>query len=122
MRKDWKTSTGTAVSHKDLILYVLALISSRMPAGSIEKTGNITFRKVKAHVGIPANEEADRLAKLGASMVAVEERDLVKATANLKRRLEEKNIKGVEEFEFIIDDDDLYSMEELKEMESKQEF
>ncbi|GAA5859212.1 hypothetical protein JCM1840_003802 [Sporobolomyces johnsonii] len=89
LRRDWKTSRNKPVLNKDLVLYVLSLLSLRTPidAGpSTSHTANVTFRKVKAHVGIEGNEMADRLANNGALMPVAEDRDF----EQLARENEEK--------------------------------
>ncbi|GAA5916430.1 hypothetical protein JCM5296_000053 [Sporobolomyces johnsonii] len=90
LRRDWKTSRNKPVLNKDLVLYVLSLLSLRTPtdAGpSTSHTANVTFRKVEAHVGIEGNEMADRLANNGALMPVAEDRDFEQLARENEQKL-----------------------------------
>lgn len=56
IKRDWKKADECRVKNKDLWQILHSLI----------RENKVKFVKVKAHVGIPDNEEADQLAKAGA--------------------------------------------------------
>jgi ribonuclease HI len=56
-RNDWLTRDGAMVKNKDLWMILNELL----------RANKVKFIKVKAHSGIPENEEADRLAKEAAA-------------------------------------------------------
>lgn len=89
-RRNWRTAGNTAVVNKDLILYILTLISLRMPANAYSPTANVSFHKVKAHIGVEGNEQADRLAKEGAGMAAVEDREYEREVREIEKKLKER--------------------------------
>ncbi|KAL8290187.1 hypothetical protein RQP46_003126 [Phenoliferia psychrophenolica] len=92
---NWKTGSGKPAENRDMIEYILALIALRMPANSTSNetpTGNITFEKVLAHSGIDENEQADQLAKAGATLPVVEDRDWAKDSKELEEKLRAKGI------------------------------
>lgn len=120
-KRGWKTSGGTPVLNKDLIQYVLSLISLRMPPNSTSPTANVSFKKVKAHVGIEGNEMADKLANNGAMSAELPPRDFEAATTANEKKLKEKGLQKVE-VEFEVDLGDLWTDEELKEMGKSQDF
>lgn len=98
-----------------------------MPPDSSSQLANITFHKVKAHVGIEGNEQADRFANNGAMMPKADERDFAQATRDNERKLKERKqggVKTVEDVEWSVDVDegDLLDQDELKELEEKQAF
>ncbi|KAF4444657.1 hypothetical protein F53441_11080 [Fusarium austroafricanum] len=64
--KGWKTASGGEVKNQDIIRGVLAKMKERTEAGSVT-----TFQWVKGHANDPGNNEADRLANIGATMPAV---------------------------------------------------
>ncbi|GAA5996307.1 RNA-DNA hybrid ribonuclease [Rhodotorula paludigena] len=128
-RRGWKTSDGKPVANQDLIRYILSLLALRMPADSTSPLANITFHKVKAHVGIEGNEQADRFANNGALMPEVAERDFAAATRDNERNLRTRASGGaavsrVEDVEWSveIEEGDLLDEEELKALERTQEF
>ncbi|SCV69007.1 BQ2448_2027 [Microbotryum intermedium] len=124
--RNWKTSNGSPVMNQDLILYILSLIASRPSADPKSLTSNISFRKVKAHVGIAANEEADRLANLGALKTVTRDRDFAKEAKELEEKVkkEKKGFKRADsvEFEVEVEEGDLLTEEELRELDEKQDF
>ncbi|GBB92749.1 hypothetical protein RclHR1_02050022 [Rhizophagus clarus] len=61
----WKTSNNKDVENKELFQRLMKLIRAR--------NAEVTIEYVQAHVGIKENEEADQLAKLGASMDVVDD-------------------------------------------------
>ncbi|GAA5938404.1 hypothetical protein JCM3775_000883 [Rhodotorula graminis] len=126
-RRGWKTSDGKPVANQDLIRYILSLLALRMPADSTSQLANITFHKVKAHVGIEGNEQADRFANNGAMMPKVADVDFAQATRDNERKLKERKqgaVKAVEDVEWSVDvgEGDLLDEDELKELEEKQAF
>lgn len=56
VRNNWYTFSGTPVKNKDLWIRINDLL----------KVNKVKIFKVKAHSGVPGNERADELAKLGA--------------------------------------------------------
>ena len=62
-RKGWKTSTGQDVKNKDDFLELDRIISEAKRGGV-----DIKWNHVKGHANIEGNEQADRLAVLGAQM------------------------------------------------------
>ncbi|GJN88506.1 hypothetical protein Rhopal_001472-T1 [Rhodotorula paludigena] len=128
-RRGWKTSDGKPVANQDLIRYILSLLALRMPADWTSPLANITFHKVKAHVGIEGNEQADRFANNGALMPEVAERDFAAATRDNERKLRARASDGaavarVEDVEWSveIEEGDLLDEVELKALERTQEF
>ncbi|GAA5841965.1 hypothetical protein JCM11251_001428 [Rhodosporidiobolus azoricus] len=139
-RRGWKTSDGKPVANQDLIRYVLSLLALRAAASSPPSSSsstlsatsstsvmtNVTFHKVKAHVGIEGNEQADRFANLGALSPEVEERDFEKETRENERKLREGKgaVKRVEDVKWgvEIEEGDLLDEEELVELERNQAF
>ncbi|SCZ96607.1 BZ3500_MvSof-1268-A1-R1_Chr4-4g07473 [Microbotryum saponariae] len=124
--RNWKTSSGGPVMNKDLILYILSLIASRPSPDPNSLTSNISFRKVKAHVGIEANEEADRLANLGAFKPVTKDRDFAKEAKDMEDKVKREN-KGIRradsvEVEVEVDAGDLLTEEELRELDEQQNF
>lgn len=115
--------------NKDLILYVLSLIALRQSSSSPSSaTANITFQKVRAHVGIEGNEMADKLANNGATMFEVKARDFEKDTraneAKLRKRKGGEDVK-IETIDLTYEveaDVELWTEEEMKRMGEKQEF
>lgn len=96
-----------------------------MPPNSFSPTANVSFEKVKAHVGIEGNEEADRFAKIGAGMGALPERDYVEERRKIEVKLKEKGTAEKENeitFEVLCEEGDLLSVEELRRMEEEQDF
>lgn len=96
-----------------------------MPPNSFSPTANVSFHKVKAHVGIEGNEQADRLAKNGAMLPAVKEREYEKDMKEVEDRLKKKNLKvDVIDLTFEVDfeEGDLLTDEELRAMETTQYF
>ena len=55
-RRGWKTSSGTPVKNKDLIVEIAGLLAGRA----------VTFTWVRGHNGHPLNEAADLLARTAA--------------------------------------------------------
>ncbi|BGP38011.1 hypothetical protein JCM10449v2_001938 [Rhodotorula kratochvilovae] len=125
-RRGWKTADGKPVANQDLIRYVLSLLALRMPPDSKSPLANITFQKVKAHVGIEGNEQADRFANNGAMQPAIADRDFAAATRENERRLRERKagVSRVEDVEWsvVVDEGDLLDEDELRELEEKQAF
>ncbi|GAA6016533.1 hypothetical protein JCM10207_002830 [Rhodosporidiobolus poonsookiae] len=129
-RRGWKTADNKDVANKDLILYILSLLALRTRAGATPSaTSNITFHKVKAHVGIEGNEQADRFANAGALKPPAPDRDFAQATKDNERKLREGAGKGeskvkVEDvkWEVEIEEGDLLDAEELAELERTQAF
>ncbi|GAA5862194.1 hypothetical protein JCM3774_004817 [Rhodotorula dairenensis] len=152
-RKGWKNSEGKPVANQDLIRYVLSLLalrtrpdpSSSSSTGTGAGTGtatdhhslaNITFQKVKAHVGIEGNERADQFANQGALMPAVPERDFERAAEENRRRLEATNrartaesppVPEPEEVEWSVEleelgEGDLLDEQELRRLSETQDF
>ena len=121
------TASGP-VKNRDMIEYIVALIALRMPAKattSTAPTANVSFVKVKAHCGIDGNEQADVLAKNGATLPAVPERNYAADTKALEKRLREKGLLKFKQevlFEVDIGEDLLLTPEELREMGEKQSF
>ena len=62
-RKGWKTSTGQDVKNKDDFLELDRIINEARKVGV-----DIKWNHVKGHANIEGNEQADRLAVLGAQM------------------------------------------------------
>lgn len=125
--RGWRTSDGKPVANQDLIRYILSLLALRMRPDSQTPLANITFQKVKAHVGIEGNEQADRFANNGAMMPEVEDRDFAQATKENERKLKERSagpVKSVEEVEWAveIDEGDLLDEDELQRLEATQRF
>ncbi|GAA5978893.1 hypothetical protein JCM11641_003606 [Rhodosporidiobolus odoratus] len=108
-RRGWKTSDGKAVANQDLIRYVLSLLALRTPAGSTSPTANITFHKVKAHVGIEGNEQADRFANNGAMKPEAEDVDFAALTAENERKLRARKgtVTSVEDVQWGVEESDL---------------
>jgi ribonuclease HI len=92
-----------------------------MPPNSTSPTANVSFKKVKAHVGIDGNEMADKLANQGAMSAEVAPRDFEAATRANERKLREKGLQKVE-VEFEVDLGDLWTDEELDAMGKSQNF
>lgn len=92
-----------------------------MPPSSTSPTANVSFKKVKAHVGIEGNEMADKLANNGAMSAEVAPRDFDAATKANEKKLKEKGLQKVE-VEFEVDLGDLWTDEELEEMGKNQNF
>uniref|UniRef100_A0A0K3CHT9 ribonuclease H n=1 Tax=Rhodotorula toruloides TaxID=5286 RepID=A0A0K3CHT9_RHOTO len=90
-RRGWKTADGKTVANQDMIRYVLSLLALRAASSSSKSAlANITFQKVKAHVGIEGNEQADRFANNGAMMPEVPDRDFAAATKENEKKLKAK--------------------------------
>merc|ERR1712093_257818 len=125
-RRGWKTAEGKPVANQDLIRYILSLLALRMPADSSSQLANITFQKVKAHVGIEGNEQADRFANNGALMPVAQDRDFAQATRDNEQKLKErkKGASTVEDVTWSVDvgEGDLLDDAELKELEQNQVF
>lgn len=149
-RRDWKNSEGKPVANQDLIRYVLSLLalrtrpdpasspsSSSSASGSDSALANITFQKVKAHVGIEGNERADQLANNGALLPAVPERDFERAAEDNRRKLEARNrgsglaaaapVPKLDEVEWTVElgeleEGDLLDEEELRRLSETQDF
>lgn len=97
------------------------------PNSSISSTptANVSFYKVKAHVGIDGNEQADRFAKAGANLAEQPERDYVAERAKVEKDLVHKGLDKVEntiKFDVDFGEDDLLSEEELRRMSDEQDF
>ncbi|CEQ39747.1 SPOSA6832_01286 [Sporobolomyces salmonicolor] len=130
LRRGWKTSQNKPVMNKDLILYVLSLLSLRTPSDagpSAPAMANVTFRKVKAHVGIEGNEMADRLANNGALMPVAEDRDFEKLAKENENKLRERrgaSISSIEDARWgvEVEEGDLLTQEDLTALEQKQDF
>lgn len=122
-RKGWRNSAGDPVANQDLILYVLSLIKLRSPSDTNAKsaTANIIFQKVKAHVGIDGNEMADKLANTGAMMPETKDVDFAAKIKANERLLKERGQADAKPL-FEVHETDLWTEEELKEMEKTQEF
>lgn len=145
-RRDWKNSEGKPVANQDLIRYVLSLLALRTrpaPASSSSSSSssdsalaNITFQKVKAHVGIEGNERADQFANNGALLPAVPERDFERAAEDNRRKLEARNrssgaaakpVPELDEVEWSVEleelqEGDLLDEEELRRLSETQDF
>ncbi|GAA6054566.1 hypothetical protein JCM3770_006035 [Rhodotorula araucariae] len=125
-RRGWKTADGKPVANQDLIRYVMSLLALRTPADSKSPLANITFQKVKAHVGIEGNEQADRFANNGALLPAVADRDFAQATRENEQKLRARKapVSRVEDVEWSVevDEGDLLDGDELRELEEKQAF
>ncbi|GAA6056401.1 hypothetical protein JCM3770_000684 [Rhodotorula araucariae] len=125
-RRGWKTADGKPVANQDLIRYVMSLLALRTPADSKSPLANIAFQKVKAHVGIEGNEQADRFANNGALLPAVADRDFAQATRENEQKLRARKapISLVEDVEWSVevDEGDLLDEDELRELEEKQAF
>lgn len=96
-----------------------------MPPNSTSPTANVSFQKVKAHVGIEGNEQADRLAKNGAMLSTEPERDYAAEVKELERALKARGVQEVPELNFSVWDfepSDLLTEDELKAMEESQTF
>jgi len=140
----WTTGLNKEpVKNKDMILYILSLIALRpvstTPSQTRTPKSNISFMKVKAHVGIYGNEQADRFAKAGAAKSFIVERNYeTSAKENDKKKRERDRrppalqetvrvpsaapAKAVDiDLTFDIFDD-LLTAEELKAMEEDQCF
>ncbi|GAA5948488.1 hypothetical protein JCM21900_002726 [Sporobolomyces salmonicolor] len=130
LRRGWKTSQNKPVMNKDLILYVLSLLSLRTPSDagpSAPAMANVTFRKVKAHVGIEGNEMADRLANNGALMPVAEDRDFEKLAKENENKLRERrgaSISSIEDarWDVEVEEGDLLTQADLTALEQKQDF
>lgn len=72
--------------NRDLIQYIVALLEARLPEGTADRKPNISFHKVKAHVGIEGNEMADRFAKNGGKLPRQDERDYEREAKKLGER------------------------------------
>lgn len=146
-RREWKNSEGKPVANQDLIRYVLSLLALRTrpdPASSSSSSSsssdsalaNITFQKVKAHVGIEGNERADQFANNGALLPAVPERDFERAAEDNRRKLEARSrglgdaaapVPKLEEVEWSVEleelqEGDLLDEEELQRLSETQDF
>lgn len=144
-RREWKNSEGKPVANQDLIRYVLSLLalrtrpdsasSSSSSSSSDSALANITFQKVKAHVGIEGNERADQFANNGALLPAVPERDFERAAEDNRRKLEARNRGGataapvpkLDEVEWSVElgeleEGDLLDEEELRRLSETQDF
>lgn len=136
-KRNWRNASGDPVANQDLIRYVLSLLALRTSSSASSSastsnskknnTANITFQKVKAHVGIEGNEQADRLANHGAFKDVLEDRDYAKDTRENEKKLREKKGAGVkvEDVEWLIagiEEGDLLDEDELRELEEKQAF
>ncbi|KAK4053801.1 hypothetical protein OIV83_001457 [Microbotryomycetes sp. JL201] len=125
-RNGWRASSGKPVMNVDMIRYVLSLLALRAPDKGKSKGGllsNVTLVKVKAHVGIDGNEQADRLANEGALMPQVPDIDFEKLTKENERRMKEKQPDlSADSIEFNVVPADLASREELEHMSRTQEF
>jgi ribonuclease HI len=53
----WTTSTGGAVANRGLLEEIMRVVGKHRAAG-----GEVAFRHVRGHVGLPENERADHLA------------------------------------------------------------
>ncbi|GAA5868510.1 hypothetical protein JCM8547_006295 [Rhodosporidiobolus lusitaniae] len=135
--KNWKTSDGKVVANQDLIRYVLSLLALRTAAPppsslnsskpSSSNTSNITFHKVKAHVGIDGNEQADKFANAGAFRpVVADAPDFEKLTRENEEKLKKLKtpVQKVEDvkYEVEIEKGDLLDEDELRELEKEQNF
>lgn len=115
------TADGKPVVNKDLIVYIVSLLKLRTPADSSSRTGNITFQKVRAHVGIEGNEMADKLANNGALLEVKDPVDFAALTRANEKLLTAKGKANVKPL-FEVDEGDLWTDEEMREMEQSQEF
>ncbi|KAK4665234.1 hypothetical protein QC763_400220 [Podospora pseudopauciseta] len=71
VKKGWKTAGGTPVKNADLVKAIRDLMENR------EAKGTITIlTKVVGHSGDYGNDQADRLAVLGAQLPALDEKGL----------------------------------------------
>ncbi|BGO97762.1 hypothetical protein NBRC10513v2_001757 [Rhodotorula toruloides] len=125
-RRGWKTADGKTVANQDMIRYVLSLLALRAASSSSKSAlANITFQKVKAHVGIEGNEQADRFANNGAMMPEVPDRDFAAATKENEKKLKAKGapvqVEDVK-WEIEVEEGDLLDESELRELEETQDF
>ncbi|KAJ8295517.1 Ribonuclease H [Rhodotorula toruloides] len=125
-RRGWKTADGKTVANQDMIRYVLSLLALRAASSSSKSPlANITFQKVKAHVGIEGNEQADRFANNGAMMPEVPDRDFTAATKENEKKLKAKGapvrVEDVK-WEIEVEEGDLLDESELRELEETQDF
>lgn len=115
------------MANRDLIEYVVSLIALRMPPQATDAdkakkpTANVTFLKVKAHVGIEGNEMADKFANTGAMSPEVPDRDFEADTAKNKQRAKERGVSH-QDIEYDVLLDDLLTVEELNELSDSQQF
>lgn len=98
-----------------------------MQPDSDSALANITFQKVKAHVGIEGNEQADRFANNGAMMPEIDDRDFAQAARDNERKLAARKkapVKSVDEVEWLVELDEsvLLTDEEMREMSETQNF
>ncbi|KAM0792300.1 hypothetical protein ACM66B_004988 [Microbotryomycetes sp. NB124-2] len=127
-RKGWRTSSGKPVLNVDLIRYVLALLALRAPSeprcnDSNHLTSNVTLVKVKAHVGIEGNEQADRLANEGALMPRAADVNFEELTRQCEQDLHSRRPGVNPDFaELSVVAKDLASRDELEEMGRTQSF
>ncbi|GAA6027007.1 hypothetical protein JCM8097_006034 [Rhodosporidiobolus ruineniae] len=133
-RRNWRTADGKPVANQDLIRYILSLLALRTPPPASTSSygsppsslANITFHKVKAHVGIEGNEQADRFANNGAMMPEVEDRDFAADTKANERKLKERrgakaSVEDVQ-WDVELEEGDLLDEDELRELERTQDF
>ncbi|KAK4058846.1 hypothetical protein OIO90_000292 [Microbotryomycetes sp. JL221] len=136
--RSWRNSEGKDVANQDLIRYILSLLALRAAKimGQSENNArakrdgpllsNVTFVKVKAHIGIEGNEQADRLANEGALMPQVKGPDFEAMTQdNEKLAKMWRASSGTNLFDAVqwnVDAEDLAGDDELKEMERTQDF
>ncbi|BGP22868.1 ribonuclease HI [Rhodotorula toruloides] len=125
-RRGWKTANGKTVANQDMIRYVLSLLALRAASSSSKSPlANITFQKVKAHVGIEGNEQADRFANNGAMLPEVPDRDFAAATKENEKKLKAKGASAqVDDVKWAVEveEGDLLDESELRELEETQDF
>ncbi|KAK6456466.1 ribonuclease H-like domain-containing protein [Scheffersomyces xylosifermentans] len=66
VQNNWKNSNGEDVANRDIIESTLPILNYVNKNYNERKWGDIEFTHVKGHSGHPGNENADRLANLGA--------------------------------------------------------
>lgn len=117
-RRGWRTAQGGEVRNKDLI--------KRLKRALNVRPGSTRLHYVRGHVGVEGNEEADRLANMGAMMPAVpaEDYDLGESSdedgSENKRTIKTDKIQVNEDG--FLDPKHLYTDEQLAEMSRHQCF